>query len=44
MSAGGSHTCAIRDGGTLWCWGFNLYGQLGIGFFSIDEDMPQLVS
>jgi alpha-tubulin suppressor-like RCC1 family protein len=24
------HTCGIRDDGTLWCWGHNKYGQLGI--------------
>lgn len=23
------HTCAIRDDGTLWCWGRNDYNQLG---------------
>ena len=31
VSAGESHTCATRTGGTLWCWGFGDYGQLGIG-------------
>jgi alpha-tubulin suppressor-like RCC1 family protein len=32
VSAGGSHTCAIRTDGSLWCWGSNAYGQLGLGF------------
>jgi alpha-tubulin suppressor-like RCC1 family protein len=26
-----SDTCAIRLGGTLWCWGGNWFGQLGLG-------------
>lgn len=31
VSAGSQHTCAVRTNGTLWCWGANAYGQLGIG-------------
>jgi alpha-tubulin suppressor-like RCC1 family protein len=31
ISAGGAHTIALRDGGTLWTWGRNNNGQLGIG-------------
>ncbi len=31
ISAGGSHTLAIRDDGTLWGWGMNSYGQLADG-------------
>jgi alpha-tubulin suppressor-like RCC1 family protein len=29
ISAGGSHTTAIRSNGTAWAWGSNLTGQLG---------------
>jgi alpha-tubulin suppressor-like RCC1 family protein len=31
MSAGAAHTCAIRTDRSLWCWGRNTEGQLGIG-------------
>ena len=25
------HTCGVRTDGSLWCWGWNEYGQLGLG-------------
>ena len=31
ISLGGGHACALRDDGTVSCWGFNDYGQLGEG-------------
>lgn len=35
ITAGGSHTCAIRDSSVLaapaYCWGYNGFGQLGNG-------------
>jgi alpha-tubulin suppressor-like RCC1 family protein len=30
VSAGASHTTAIKTNGTLWSWGLNNYGQLGV--------------
>ncbi|MBK9262304.1 MAG: hypothetical protein IPM54_21175 [Polyangiaceae bacterium] len=30
IAVGGSHTCARKSDGTLWCWGGNDSGQLGI--------------
>jgi hypothetical protein len=29
LAAGGAHTCAVRDDGTAWCWGYGGSGQLG---------------
>jgi alpha-tubulin suppressor-like RCC1 family protein len=31
VTLGGAHSCATTSGGTLFCWGDNQYGQLGIG-------------
>jgi len=31
LSSGGYHTCAILDNGSVSCWGWNNYGQLGDG-------------
>ena len=31
ISAGGGHTLAIKNDGTLWGWGHNGYGQVGDG-------------
>ena len=32
--SGYSHTAAIKTDGTLWTWGYNYYGQLGINIVS----------
>src|SRR5690606_33775188 len=39
VSAGGSHSCAIRNDGTGWCWGRNDFRQLGDGTAN-DSDAP----
>ena len=31
VSGGFSHTCGVRTDQSLWCWGFNFHGQLGLG-------------
>ncbi len=31
VEVGGNQTCAIDGDGGLWCWGHNLWGQLGVG-------------
>lgn len=43
VSLGRAHTCAIDDGGKLWCWGRNDRGQLGVGDFD-DRTTPVPVS
>ncbi len=44
VSAGSYHTCAIRLDHTLWCWGYNLMGQLGIGAASEAQTPSQVVA
>ncbi len=43
IAAGGVHTCAIRQGGSAYCWGLGREGQHGNGANSVDEYLPQLV-
>jgi alpha-tubulin suppressor-like RCC1 family protein len=31
VSAGLLHMCGVQTDGSLWCWGYNGWGQLGIG-------------
>ena len=31
MTAGGTHSCAVKTDGSAWCWGSNANGQLGNG-------------
>src|SRR6476646_5177962 len=31
VSSGDAHACALRGDGTVWCWGLNSHGQLGLG-------------
>ena len=42
ISAGGNHSLAIKKNGTLWAWGQNDWGQLGIGS-TIDQILPTQV-
>lgn len=39
VSVSGLHTCAIATDHTLWCWGFNPKGELGIGS-TVEQDSP----
>ena len=31
ISAGDMHSLAVRNDGTVWAWGYNMYGQMGDG-------------
>ena len=42
ISVGLTHTCAVISDGTLWCWGRNNSGQLGIGN-TTDQSSPTQV-
>ena len=39
VSAGDTHTVALKTDGSLWAWGWNEYGQLGIAS-NIDKSSP----
>lgn len=41
-ASSGFHSAALRQDGTVWTWGWNLYGQLGNGLYEIALT-PQLV-
>lgn len=40
MTAGASFTCGLRDNGSVYCWGTNLYGAMGNGLPGIDNILP----
>lgn len=44
LSAGYQHACAIREDQSLWCWGGNELGALGIGVMGGNSAVPQPVS
>ncbi|KAE9598772.1 putative regulator of chromosome condensation 1/beta-lactamase-inhibitor protein II [Lupinus albus] len=43
VSCGARHTAAVTDDGKVFCWGWNKYGQLGLGDV-IDRNIPSEVT
>ena len=43
LALGNSHSCAILDDGSVHCWGYNGYGQLGDGT-TTDSNIPVAVN
>ncbi len=43
ISAGGWHSLALKNDGTVWCWGWNADGQIGDGTL-VDKTIPTQVS
>lgn len=39
VDLGNEHTCAIQTDNTLWCWGYNINGELGDGT-KTNKDVP----
>ena len=42
VDVGAAHTCALTDTGTVWCWGYNGYYQLGLSN-NTDQSIPMQV-
>lgn len=42
--AGGRHSCLLRTGGAIWCWGNGAEGQLGNGSTTVSQLVPTPVS
>ena len=46
VAAGASHTLAVNTDGTLWAWGYNNEGELGLGNNGLgtDKNVPTQVT
>jgi alpha-tubulin suppressor-like RCC1 family protein len=44
VEAAGLHTCARKGDGTLWCWGYNGFGQVGDGTLATPKPLPVQVT
>lgn len=43
LDVGGHHSCWLREGDAVFCWGMNRYGQVGNGSFTEVEHRPSSV-
>lgn len=43
IHAGSGYSCGIQTDATLWCWGHQTYGALGLGTTNTDVDVPNQV-
>ena len=43
IDLGGAHSCALTSTGHLYCWGYNYFGQLGLGD-ALPRALPTLVA
>jgi LPXTG-site transpeptidase (sortase) family protein len=46
ISAGGNHTCGVKDNGSIFCWGANAHGQTSVpaSTFFVNNDFIQVSS
>jgi alpha-tubulin suppressor-like RCC1 family protein len=44
VTAGVYHACGVRNGGELWCWGSDQYGDLGLGGGGMRDSPAQVGS
>jgi alpha-tubulin suppressor-like RCC1 family protein len=44
VACGYNNTAAVKQDGTLWCWGYNVYGQLGDGTITHRSSPVQTVA
>lgn len=43
VAVGGKHSCALKTDTSLWCWGSNMFGQLGTSTSETFRSTPQRV-
>ncbi len=43
IAAGARHVCAVESDGSVWCWGDNSFGQLGLGNGDSESSVPTQV-